>query len=32
VAASGGAMDFTEADGENLVKPQEEFEGDLTES
>jgi hypothetical protein len=25
-------MDFTEADGENLVRPEEEFEDDLTES
>jgi hypothetical protein len=25
-------LDFTEADGENLVKPEEEFEGDLTAS
>ncbi len=31
-AAGSGAMDFTEADGENLVRPEEDFEDDLTES
>jgi hypothetical protein len=29
---AAGAMDFTEADGESLMKPGEEFEGDLTAS
>lgn len=28
----GEPVDFTEADGENLVKPEEEYEGDLTAS
>lgn len=31
-AAAGAPVDFTEADGEHLVKPEEEFEGDLTQS
>lgn len=31
-ALVGRSMDFTEGDGENLVKPGEEFEDDLTES
>ena len=31
-AIAGQMMNFTEADGENLVKPSEEFENDLTES
>ena len=31
-AVGRSAMDFTEADGENLVRPEEEFEDDLTES
>jgi hypothetical protein len=30
--AVGATADFTEGDGENLVKPDEEFEDDLTES
>jgi hypothetical protein len=31
-AAAYQATDFTEADGENLVRPEEEFEDDMTES
>jgi hypothetical protein len=31
-AAAYESMDFTEADGENLVNPHEEFEQDMTES
>lgn len=31
-ATAGQAIDFTEADGENLVRPEDEFEEDLTES
>ena len=30
--ASGEPLNFTEADGESLVKPEQEFEGDLTAS
>ncbi len=30
--SKGGPLDFTEADGENLVKEEEDFEGDMTAS